>query len=163
PNAAIFSGVSAAANSAGVALLTPASVACAESTTATSSVNGLMCLSSPLGSGLAAWKRRKASSISAVVPWGTPLAAAPRASRRSFDFGRRAGARPAQALRGPPGRVAGHPARCLASHSFGIVSSMAPDNDPAQELAQELAQEPAIFSAVLTPHRSLSRKGFLAL
>ena len=36
---------------------------------------------------------------------------------------------------------------------------MAPDNDPAQELAQE----PAIFSAVLTPHRSLSRKGFLAL
>ena len=40
---------------------------------------------------------------------------------------------------------------------------MAPDNDPAQELAQELAQEPAIFSAVLTPHRSLSRKGFFAL
>jgi len=32
---------------------------------------------------------------------------------------------------------------------------MAPDNDPTQE--------PAIFSAVLTPHRSLSRKGFLAL
>ena len=38
PSAAIFSGVSAAANSAGVALLTPASVACADSTTATSSV-----------------------------------------------------------------------------------------------------------------------------
>jgi len=32
---------------------------------------------------------------------------------------------------------------------------MAPDNDPTQE--------PAIFSAVLTPHRSLSRKGFFAL
>jgi uncharacterized membrane protein len=30
---------------------------------------------------------------------------------------------------------------------------MAPDNDPAQE--------PTIFSAVLTPNRSLSRKGFL--
>src|SRR6266566_1979751 len=30
---------------------------------------------------------------------------------------------------------------------------MMPDNDPAQE--------PTIFSAVLTPHRSLSRKGFL--
>ena len=42
PSAAIFSGVSASANSAGVALLTPASVACADSTTATSSVNGLM-------------------------------------------------------------------------------------------------------------------------
>src|SRR5262245_43241814 len=32
---------------------------------------------------------------------------------------------------------------------------MTPDNDPTPE--------PAIFSAVLTPHRSLSRKGFLAL
>ena len=41
PSAAILAGVSAAANSAGVALLTPASVACADSTTATSSVNGL--------------------------------------------------------------------------------------------------------------------------
>ena len=30
---------------------------------------------------------------------------------------------------------------------------MMPNNDPAQE--------PAIFSAVLTPNRSLSRKGFL--
>ncbi len=41
-SAAIFSGVSARAKSAGVALLTPASVACADSTTATSSVNGLV-------------------------------------------------------------------------------------------------------------------------
>ena len=38
PSATIFSGVGPAANSAGVALLTPASVACADSTTATSSV-----------------------------------------------------------------------------------------------------------------------------
>jgi hypothetical protein len=38
PSLTIFSGVSAAANSAGVALLTPASVACAERTTATRSV-----------------------------------------------------------------------------------------------------------------------------
>src|SRR5262249_48364896 len=174
PSVAIFSGVSAAANSAGVALLTPASVACAESTTATSNVNGLMCLSSPLGSGLAAWKRRNASSISAGCHCGAGRGGGPwgggggkvvggRTLGRSFDFCRRARARPARALRGSPGRLAGgsagHPARCLASHSFGIVSSMAPDNDPAQELAQE----PAIFSAVLTPHRSLSRKGFLAL
>src|SRR5262249_56050117 len=50
---------------------------------------------------------------------------------------------------------ADRPARCLASHRFGIVSSMAGDNDPTRE--------PTIFSAVLTPHRSLSRKGFLAL
>src|SRR6202162_4861893 len=67
PSATIFSGVSAAANSAGVALLTPASVACAESTTATSKVNGLTYCSSPLGSGLAAAKRRNASSTSAAV------------------------------------------------------------------------------------------------
>ena len=33
------------------------------------------------------------------------------------------------------------------------VKHMRPDNDPAQE--------PTIFSAVLTPNRSLSRKGFL--
>ena len=38
PSVTIFSGVSAAANKAGVALLTPASVACADRTTATSSV-----------------------------------------------------------------------------------------------------------------------------
>ena len=76
PNAAIFCGVSAAANSAGVALLTPASVACAESTTATSRVNGLTCLSSPLGSGMAAWKRRNASAISAGVHCGIAPAAA---------------------------------------------------------------------------------------
>src|SRR5262245_8274810 len=82
---------------------------------------------------------------------------------RTFDFSRRAGAGLTQALRRSPRRLAGdsaghpasHPARCLASHSSGIVSSMVPDNDPTQE--------PTIFSAVLTPHRSLSRKGFLAL
>ena len=42
PSASIFSGVSAMAKSAGVALLTPASVACAESTTATSRVKGFL-------------------------------------------------------------------------------------------------------------------------
>jgi uncharacterized membrane protein len=36
---------------------------------------------------------------------------------------------------------------------------MTPDNDPARE---SLA-EPTIFSAVLTPHRSLGRRGFLLL
>src|SRR5262249_57133971 len=48
-----------------------------------------------------------------------------------------------------------HVARCLASHGSGILSLMTPDNVPTPE--------PAIFSAVLTPHRSLSRNGFLAL
>ena len=76
PSAAIFAGVSASANSAGVALLTPASVACADSTTATSSVNGLMCRSSPFGSGLAAWKRRNTSSICTALSGATAPSAA---------------------------------------------------------------------------------------
>src|ERR1700676_4748791 len=67
PSGAIFSAVSAGANSAGVALLTPASVACAERTTATSSVNGLTYCSSVFGSGLACRNRRNASSTSAAV------------------------------------------------------------------------------------------------
>src|SRR6184192_3028999 len=57
PRANIFLGVSAALNRARVALLTPASVACADSTTATSNVKGLTYSSSPLGSGLAAATR----------------------------------------------------------------------------------------------------------
>src|ERR1041384_6054896 len=65
PSATIFSGLSAAANSAGVALFTPASVACAESATATRSVYGLIELSSVVGAGLSFLKRRKASSTSA--------------------------------------------------------------------------------------------------
>ncbi len=64
PSATIASGVGAAANRPRVALLTPASVACAESTTATSKVKGSVCSSSPLGSGLAASKRVKASTTS---------------------------------------------------------------------------------------------------
>src|SRR5437870_13703480 len=76
PSATILAGVSATLNEAGVALLTPASVACADSTTATMSVNGSTCRSSPRGRGLAAAKRRNASSISAVDHCGSaPLAA----------------------------------------------------------------------------------------
>src|SRR5262245_36493458 len=62
PSAAIFLGVSATRNNGRVALLTPASVAWAERTTATSSVYGFVCSSSPLGSGLAAAKRAKISA-----------------------------------------------------------------------------------------------------
>src|SRR5215471_6841160 len=60
-------GVDATWNSGPVALLTPASVAWADSTTATSKVYGSTCLSSPRGSGLAAAKRRNAVSISSAV------------------------------------------------------------------------------------------------
>ena len=42
PSAAIACGVGAAANSAGVALFTAASVVCADSTTETSSSNGFV-------------------------------------------------------------------------------------------------------------------------
>ena len=59
-----------------VALLTPASVACADSTTATSSVKGLTYSSSPLGSGLAAARRAK---ISATRSGATLAALRPRA------------------------------------------------------------------------------------
>jgi hypothetical protein len=97
PSATIFSGVSASANSAGVALLTPASVACADSTTATSSVNGLVWISSPFGSGFAAAKRRKASSISAFVQAGVvPVLALASAFFRAFSGFTRA-ARPFRA------------------------------------------------------------------
>ena len=67
PSASIFSGVSAALNKARVALLTPASVACADSTTATSSVKALTCSSSPFGSGRWTEKRRNISCTSAGV------------------------------------------------------------------------------------------------
>jgi uncharacterized membrane protein len=57
----------------------------------------------------------------------------------------------------------------------GIMSAMAVDNDRAQDSHQDShqesnqvsneksQQEPAIFSAVLTPQRSLGPRGFLAL
>src|SRR5271166_2914514 len=67
PSAIIFFGVSATAKSAFVALLTPASVACADSTTATRSVYGLTYSSSPRGSGLAAASRSKTASASAAL------------------------------------------------------------------------------------------------
>jgi len=56
--AAILAGVSASAKSAGVALLTPTSVAWADNTTATSSVNGLMNSSSVRGIGRVSANRR---------------------------------------------------------------------------------------------------------
>src|SRR5712675_148099 len=96
PSATILAGVSAAANSAGVALLTPASVACADRTTATNKVNGVMYCSSPTGSGLAAWKRRNAFSISALVHGGASPASG---FRPALVPGGRATAAPATFLR----------------------------------------------------------------
>ena len=58
PSATIFAGVSASANKAGVALLTPTSVACADKTTATRRVNGLMNSSSVCGIGRLSASRR---------------------------------------------------------------------------------------------------------
>src|SRR3954469_9689872 len=84
PSLTILSGASAAANSAGVALLTPASVACADSTTATSSVNGATCRGSVCGFAFAALKRRNASSIAAAFQGGTlACAACESATRRA--------------------------------------------------------------------------------
>src|SRR5262249_9864596 len=149
PSAAILAGVSAAANKAGVALLTPASVACAESTTAISSVNGLRCSSSVCGSGSAALKRRNASSISAGGRFrhgpGRRLLFGRDPPGGLLDRHRLAGARLAQVLRGAARHLAlataGGGAECLAGHSSGIVSAMAADNDPTQESHQESHQE----------------------
>ena len=44
---------------------------------------------------------------------------------------------------------------CFPGHGFRIVTTMTADNEPPRETE--------IFSAVLTPHRSLGRRGFLVL
>ena len=97
PSASIFSGVSAAANSARVALLTPASVACADSTTATSSVKALTCSSSPFGSG-----RCTAEATEDLVHLGGACRAnsgrAGRGRRLAFEPSRRRGVRSILAL-----------------------------------------------------------------
>ena len=54
PSASMACGVGAASNSAGVALFTPTSVACADSATATSRVKASRYCSSVVGRGLAA-------------------------------------------------------------------------------------------------------------
>ncbi len=59
PSAAIAAGVLATGKSFAVALFTPLSVAWAESTTATSSSNGVRWASSDCGCGLAARRRSK--------------------------------------------------------------------------------------------------------
>ena len=59
PKAAMAAGVGAAANKAGVALFTAASVVCADSATATSRVNGSVNTSSLFASGLAACSASK--------------------------------------------------------------------------------------------------------
>ena len=68
-----------------VALLTPASVACADSTTATSRVKGFTYSSSPLGTGSASAKRRKISSIRAASAF-SPVS--PRFGAAGFRHGR---------------------------------------------------------------------------
>src|SRR5438552_7298928 len=105
PSSTIFCGVSARSNNFRVALLTPASVAWAESTTATSSVYGLRCSSSPLGSGLALLKRAKASRTSACVQGviealGAALAAGARRNLDAAVFRGFAAARPEDFLAG---------------------------------------------------------------
>ena len=59
PSCAIAAGVLATGKSFAVALFTPLSVACADSTTATSSSNGVACSSSVVGIGLASRRRSK--------------------------------------------------------------------------------------------------------
>ena len=67
PSAKIFSGVSAILYSGSVALFTLLSVACAESTTDTKSVNGFCAFNSVAGAGFFFLKRRNTSVISSGV------------------------------------------------------------------------------------------------
>ena len=66
PNARIFSGELATANKRRVALLTPTSVACADSSTAASNSNTLVYSSSVWGCGLAALSVAKNAAMSAA-------------------------------------------------------------------------------------------------
>src|SRR5215471_19208661 len=104
-------GVDATWNSGPVALLTPASVAWADSTTATSKVYGSTCLSSPRGAGLAAAKRRNAVSTSSavhalmVLPAATAAMAALGGRRTRAVVARRVAFLAAPVLRGRAGFV----------------------------------------------------------
>src|SRR6267143_736897 len=83
PSFSIFAGVSNCSNSTALAWFTDLSVAWADSTTATSSSYGVRYLSSVVGFGFAAWKRRKISRrFSAFIAFCAP---APRRSLRG-DF-----------------------------------------------------------------------------
>src|SRR6267143_1079362 len=83
PSFSIFAGVSNCPNSTALAWFTDLSVAWADSTTATSSSYGVRYLSSVVGFGFAAWKRRKISRrFSAFIAVCAP---APRRSLRG-DF-----------------------------------------------------------------------------
>ena len=126
-------------NSPRVALLTPASVACAESTTATSSVKGLTYSSSPLGSGLAA--ARRAEDL------GDSRRREPRPSRRARAWTGRGWA--------PVGRLLG----IGASRGLDRVGRIA----VMTEKREQTQAAPGAFRAVLTPHRSLGPTGFLVL
>jgi uncharacterized membrane protein len=44
-----------------------------------------------------------------------------------------------------------------------IMTAMPTDNDPTNLSTEVSSEEPTIFSAVLTPHRSLGRTGFMVL
>ena len=83
PSARICAGVLATRNSRRVALLTPTSVACADSSTAVSSSNTVVYSSSVAGCGLAARKVAKNGSMSARFKAGAPLWPAPAPRRRS--------------------------------------------------------------------------------
>ena len=113
-------------------------------------------MSSVFGSGSAAWKRRNASSISAGFHWGNSPWAALASAFARFGAALTLAARPlaalATALRTV--RVAALRVAFFAMF-FGILTAMTADN------VTDL--EPTIFSAVITPHRSLGHVGFLVL
>ncbi len=150
------------AKSARVALLTPASVACAESTTATSSVKAFTCSSSPRGSGWIACSRRKnsatsASPSSAGRPERLPPPAPPRPrrgkpSRRASAAHRRAALRPSVA--GPQSAVSRVFRGSCAAYS-GNHDGRQPESCEARRCRQRrvpCAAEPAPVARPAWPH-----------
>ena len=82
PRARTLAGVFATTNRRRVALFTPTSVACAESSTAASSSNTLVYSSSVFGCGLAAASVAKRGAISAVFTGGSAARLGARGARR---------------------------------------------------------------------------------
>ena len=99
----------------------------------------MMCCSSPLGSGLALAKRRNASSISRIGPRLSPCACDSLGALSPL---------PRSLCRFEVFRAD------FFRHRSGILSAMSDDNAQL---------EPTIFSAMITPHRSLGNVGFMVL
>ncbi|MDZ7714358.1 MAG: DUF2244 domain-containing protein [Rhodovibrio sp.] len=135
--------------------MTPTSVDCADSTTATSRVNGSWYASSVFGSGRAAASRANSSWISAFFSLVRAMAALVGNARtgvkpaRVYPAGGRAISCGVMSMRDAPADE--HIGPRPAPGQEGVAARAHPDDDDV------------VFDAILTPHRSLSKRGFTLL